>query len=69
MGMFSEAAAEGNAKTFERILYAAVENNDPAVLQFCKEHVYPKYIWEIGDTWGSMKSDPKLDAIFDDVAG
>lgn len=62
--MFSEANAESNAKDFEKILYAAIENNDPAVLKFCKDHVYPKYCYEVGETWGSMKSDPKLDATF-----
>ena len=68
MGMISETIAERQAQDYEKILLAAIdeylsddafndnENSGGAILGFCKEHIYPRYQFELGDAWRTERT-------------
>jgi hypothetical protein len=61
MGMFSEIAAECNAKELLKILDAAKKTENKDIIEFCRQHVYPLYGSEVGEAW--MK-EPEEVALF-----
>lgn len=48
--MFSEIAAEGHAKALEPVLKAAIETGDEKIIEFCKQHLWPVYQDDVGET-------------------
>lgn len=64
MGMFSEIAAEGHARSLEPVLKAAVDTGDEKIIEFCKQHLWPVYQEDVGETWGSYHGDKKLAEVF-----
>ena len=52
MGMFSEVHAAYSADRLEKILRAGLEQDNADVTAFLKEHLYPYYESEVGETWG-----------------
>ena len=60
MGMFSEIAAADNAERLEKILLEAIKSGNNDIKEFAKKHLYRWYIWELGDTFGMVKSNPEI---------
>lgn len=54
--MFSEIHAMGEAEQLDKVLMAAIEKNDVAILSFCKEHIYPLYNLACSETFSSTPS-------------
>jgi hypothetical protein len=65
MGIFTEVAAESRAEDFEDILINAIKEwemneHDPTVVQFCKKHVYPKYLYVLADAFRGKPTNNQL---------
>lgn len=64
MGLFSEVAAEVHAKSLEPVLRAAIETHDEKIIAFCRQHLWPIYQDDVGETWGAYNGSPELAQVF-----
>lgn len=59
MGLFGEVANEIFAGQLEKVLLKAIENQNMAVIDFCREQVYPLYCDAAAEAWGLHHSEDK----------
>lgn len=52
MGLFSEIHADCSAKEYEKILLEGLKTQNEDIIKFCKENIYPRYEWQLGESFG-----------------
>ena len=60
MSILSESIAEMNVKKLEIILLKGKEKNNSEINSFLRENVYPLYIDELKETFGTVKENQEL---------
>lgn len=60
MSIMSETAARAEAISLEKVLVAALESKNLAVIQFCKQNIIPLYDDAVDSAYGSYNRNNDL---------
>lgn len=54
MSMFSEIHHESTAEDLLKVLDLAIKTNNPAIINFIKENIYPLWLGHMGDVYRKL---------------